>query len=178
MTSSAERRPIAWGRVAIPGLILLEIIVAVAVSTFIGVGWTLFALAVLSLLGGWVLLREGRQAWTSFAVAATGPAAAAGGPGTDAPRTATGVAAGLLLAVPGFLTALAGGVLLLPPVRRLAGGRVDVFMKRRRQRSGQGNVVVGEIVVSDVGPSHVGPSDSRPSDTEEPGPPWGPGSRR
>jgi len=170
MTTATGRRPISWGRVAIPGVILLEIIVAVAVSKFIGIGWTLFALAALSLLGGWVLLREGRRAWTSLAVPATDPGATTRA-GADAPRTATGMAAGLLLAVPGFLTALAGGFLLLPPVRRLAGGRLDAFMARRGQGAGQGNVVVGEIVVSDVPPA------TRVSDMEEPGPLGGPGSR-
>jgi UPF0716 protein FxsA len=168
MTTPTARRPIAWGRVAVLSLLLAEIAVAFAVGAAIGAGWTLLALAVLSLLGFWVLLHEGRVALAAFAGRATGtPADSPANPdATPARDTATGVAAGLLLVVPGFLTGLAGLLLLVPPVRQRAGRRVASVLARRTTVRRVGDVVVGEIVVTDL----------TGSDVKEPGTPGGPGS--
>src|SRR4051812_35110795 len=166
MTTPTARRPIAWGRVAVLSLLLAEIAVAFAVGEAIGAGWTLLALAVLSLLGFWVLLREGRTALAAFARGTTGtPADSQARPGpAAAPDTATGVAAGLLLVVPGFLTGLAGLLLLIPAVRHRAGRRVASVLTRRATVGRRGDVVVGEIVITDV----------TVSDVKEPGSPGGP----
>lgn len=202
MTSTRHRRPIPWGRVAVLSVALMELVVAVEIADMIGVGWTLATLAGLSLFGCWVIGQEGRKAWTSFTASAAdgSPAGATRFWSTTAtraarrsPDTAAGLTAGLLLAIPGFITALWGGILLIPPVRQFAGRWLEAQLTRRvtsppsahvpvsdqppgppvtDQQSSTppptGKVVVGEIVVTDL---------TEPQDSEEPGPRWGPGSR-
>jgi UPF0716 protein FxsA len=108
-------------------LVLAEVVVFVLLAKAIGVGWTLLALLVASALGAWLLRREGSRAWRALRETAR-----SGQPvGADATRGVVGLLGALLLVVPGFITAVAGLLLLIPPVRRLASGRVRSFAEGR-----------------------------------------------
>ncbi|WP_088319059.1 FxsA family protein [Kineosporia sp. R_H_3] len=153
----ARRRPGA-GRWLLAGALLLpvvEIAAAVAVAGRIGAGWTVVALVALSGLGVVVLGRAARGAVAALGpVPGAPPGAAATGAvpgassarGTDLALEATG---GVLLALPGFVTAALGALLLLPPVRRLlrpALGAGAARIVRSVVRRGQVRVVSGETV--------------------------------
>lgn len=176
MTST--RAPVPWVRLGLLAGALLEVAVAISVGEAVGAGWTLLALVVLSLLGLWVLAREGRLALTAFAQAASGApdpdgVLRPGDPRERAPRTATGVAAGLLLVVPGFLSGALGLLLLVPGVRGVAGRRLERFLTTRARpvrtvpgetvpdgggagggggAGARGEIVVSEVIVEDLPP--------------------------
>jgi UPF0716 protein FxsA len=182
VTTSTVRRPIPWGQVALLLLALAEVAVAILIGQWIGAGWTILALLGLSALGLSLLAREGRSALA--ALTGAGRAAGTRGPGTGQ-RTATPgaagsrggrVLAGLLLFIPGFVTAAAGLLLLLPPVQTLAGRLLQDHLARRGAGPGpaSGGVVQGEIVVTDVQVSDL--REVRARDAHEPGPPREPGS--
>src|SRR5438874_9582765 len=105
---------VAGGLVA---LAILEIVAFVLVANWIGIGWTILLVLATSLLGGWLLRREGLRAWRAFReVAESGRP-----PGAEVSRGLLGLGGAMLLAVPGFITDLVGLALLLPPVRAAAG---------------------------------------------------------
>jgi UPF0716 protein FxsA len=107
--------------------VIAEIFAFVLVTRLIGVGWALLALIALSLLGGWLLKREGTRAWARM----RDVQAAGGRPGPHLTRAVVGLGAALLLVVPGFLTDLVGLLLLIPPVRSLAGRRAAAIAEKR-----------------------------------------------
>ena len=94
---------------------LLEILVIIQVGQVIGVAWTIVALLVNSLLGAWLLRREGRRAWSQFRAAL----AAGRWPGDEVAQGALIIVGGALLLTPGFLTDVIGFLCLLPPTRAL-----------------------------------------------------------
>ena len=101
------------------GLLLLaaaEIALFVVVVHAIGAGWALLALLAASVAGLALLRREGIRGWRAFRAAAdTGQP-----PGRQVSNSLVGLLGALLLAVPGFITAAVGLLLLLPPLRGLA----------------------------------------------------------
>jgi UPF0716 protein FxsA len=109
--------------------IVAEIAVFIVVAHWLGVGLTLLLLVATSLLGGWLLRREGGRAWRALREAGM-----AGRPDLVA-GVNQGVLGrllgGLLLAIPGFLTDVAGLALLVPAVRRFAGAGVQRLAERR-----------------------------------------------
>jgi UPF0716 protein FxsA len=117
-------------------LVLAEIVVFVLLVQAIGIGWTLLALLVTSALGGWLLRREGVRAWRALRETAS-----SGRPvGAGATRGVVGLLGALLLVVPGFITDVVGLMLLIPPVRRLAGGRVQHFAEGRLSSATAGDL--------------------------------------
>ncbi|GAB1691827.1 FxsA family protein [Krasilnikovia sp. M28-CT-15] len=163
------RRGWALLPVAMLLLAVAEIVVFIAVARALGTGWALLLLTLASVAGLALLRREGVRGWRVWRAAAE-----AGQPaGRQVSHALVGVLGALLLAVPGFLTAVAGLVLILPPGRGLARRGVryaterrvssavagDLFGPRRvRARRGQpppaeaagdgldGEIVEGEIV--------------------------------
>jgi UPF0716 protein FxsA len=107
--------------------VLAEIAVLALAIRWIGLGWTVLLVVATSLLGGWLLRREGVRAWRRFREAAQAGRA----PGVEASNGVLGLVGAILLILPGFLTDLAGLALLLPFVRRLARGRLQAFAERR-----------------------------------------------
>jgi len=105
----------------------VEIALFVLVAHWIGVGTTILLVLATSLVGGWLLRREGSRAWRGLRSAS----AAGGPPGPDVSRGLLGLLGGILLAVPGFLTDVVGLALLVPPVRRVAGRGVQRLAERR-----------------------------------------------
>jgi UPF0716 protein FxsA len=132
---------------------VVEIALAVTVSTWIGVGPTIIALLGLSLVGVLVLRETGRRGWQDLRLAARDGVAPESGSG----RGLT-MLAGFLLAVPGFLTAVLGLLLLLPPVRGVVRRRSRRWVESRgawqvteqfTRRTGpapSATVVQGEVV--------------------------------
>ena len=95
---------------------LAEIFVIIKVGGLIGAIPTITLLLAFSIAGGWLVSREGRNAWERF----TETLAAGRVPARETADGALIVLAGALLVAPGFLTDLVGLFLLLPPVRDAA----------------------------------------------------------
>jgi UPF0716 protein FxsA len=135
---------------------VLEIAAIVAVGQVIG-GWqTLLLLLLESLLGAWLVRREGSRAWTALTTALnTGRM-----PSRELADAALVLVGGTLLLTPGFLTDVVGFFCVLPPTRPLARRLLQRFLRRRVRMTafgfggrttgtgwaGPGNVVQGEVV--------------------------------
>jgi len=117
-------RAIALG---VPLLVAAEIVAFVLVGMWIGYGWALLAVLVASFVGTLLLRREGMRAWRGFIAAAN----AGQHPGERVIDGIVGLGGGVLLTVPGFVTALAGLVLLTPPARKVARRGVQRWTERR-----------------------------------------------
>ena len=121
------------------GLMLLavvEIAVFVAVVHAAGGAWAILLLAAASLAGLVLLRREGIRGWRAFRAAAE-----AGRPaGAQVSNSLVGLLGALLLAVPGFVTAVAGLLLLLPPGRIVARRGIERYTERR-----VGSVMAGDL---------------------------------
>ena len=92
---------------------LAELFVIIQIGSVIGALPTIALLMLFSVGGGWLVRREGRNAWLKF----TESLNAARVPAKETADGALIVLAGALLLTPGFLTDAAGILLLLPPVR-------------------------------------------------------------
>jgi UPF0716 protein FxsA len=134
------------------GLLLLavaEIAVFVAMVHAIGAGWTLLIIAGSSVAGLALLRREGIRGWRAFRAAAE----AGRPPGPQVSNSLVGLLGALLLAVPGFLSGVAGLLLVLPPGRILARRGMERATERR----------VSSAVAGDLfGPRHVRVRQSAP----------------
>src|ERR1700710_850395 len=97
--------------------VVVEVTAAVAVASWIGVGWTLLLLLALSLLGLVLLRREGAKAWRSFSAAV----AEGRPPGREALNGMLVLLGALLIIVPGFVPDVFALACLLPFSRRLLG---------------------------------------------------------
>jgi UPF0716 protein FxsA len=166
-----------WAALAVAGLLVaglvVEVAVLVVVGNLIGLPATLGLLVLASLLGMVLLRREGLRAWRGFRQAA----ADGGPPGQRVTDGVVGLAGAFLLAVPGLLSAVVGGLLLIPPVRALARGRLRRYAERRLSSAEAGalfgprrvrvrraaepdpttDVVEGEIVDGPVRPGRDAP---------------------
>jgi UPF0716 family protein affecting phage T7 exclusion len=99
-------------------LMLVELYVLVQVASAIGVLNAIGLLLAISIIGAWIVKRQGMAMWRRAQLQIT-----AGRMPTK--EMADGVLlllAGLLLLVPGFVTSAIGVLLLLPPVRALVRG--------------------------------------------------------
>ncbi|GAA0807241.1 FxsA family protein [Spirilliplanes yamanashiensis] len=130
------RSRLAWLPPALLLTAVAEVAAFIAVAQAVGAGWAVLAGAVLSLLGVVLLRREGMRAWRRFRAAADSGRP----PGAQVSDGVIGLGGALLLAVPGFVTALAGLLLLLPPLRALARHRVQALAERRMTTVAAGTV--------------------------------------
>jgi UPF0716 protein FxsA len=154
--ASRGRRPVSLAALGFAVTVIAELVAFVFVARYIGVGWTVLLVVATSLLGAFLLKREGTRAWTRFRDVQE----AGGRPGPHLVRAVVGLGAALLLVVPGFLTDIAGLLLLIPPVRSLAGRGVGaVAAKRLNPR------VVGDL----FGPRRVKAKTGDPKTTDGPG---------
>jgi UPF0716 protein FxsA len=130
---------------------LVEIYVLIQVGQVIGPWWTILLLIADSILGGWLIRREGRRAWRALTTALDSGQM----PAKELADGALILVGGTLMLSPGFVTDALGILLILPvtrPVarrlltrvvsRRLLTGRVDM----RRGPRPQGPVVPGEVL--------------------------------
>ena len=92
---------------------IIEIAILVQVGDAIGVWWTIALLLADSILGAWLVKREGQRTWRAFrnAIAETR------WPGDEVAQGALVLIGGTLLLTPGFLTDVVGLLFILPPTR-------------------------------------------------------------
>ncbi len=117
---------IAGAAVVIVAVAIVEVVLFALVARAIGVAWTLLLVVAGVPVGGWLLRREGARAWRRLqrAVAEGRP------PGRAAAEGLVGLVAAVLLVVPGLFTDAVGVLLLVPPVRAAAAGRVRGLAER------------------------------------------------
>ncbi len=111
----------------------VELFVIIKVGQAIGAGWTVGILVLISIVGAWLVKREG------LGVLRRARARMRNGevPGKEITDGVFILFAGALLLTPGFLTDVMGILLLLPPVR--SGIRRSATHSYRRRR-GTGHV--------------------------------------
>jgi UPF0716 protein FxsA len=128
-------KQIAMGLIALP---VAEFAAFVVVAMLIGLG-AAFGLMILTSLAGVMVLRYvGRGGIAQFRVAVTDRGVA--GPGAQGAGVLVALG-GILLVLPGFITDVAGALLLLPWVRRQLGATI------RRATSASGGGSAGDGVV-------------------------------
>jgi len=137
------------------GVPLLEIFVLIQVGQVIGPWWTILLLILDSIIGTWLIRREGGKAWRALRVALeTGRM-----PARELADGALILVGGTLMLSPGFVTDALGIVLIIPVTRPLARRLLTQLIARRLLGPGNtkrpgpgsgGSVVRGEVV--DDGP--------------------------
>ena len=110
---------------------IIELAIIIQIGSMIGVWWTIALLVADSLLGAWLLMREGSRSWLRFR-------AAIGDGKVPAKETADGglvISGGALLLTPGFLTDIVGLLFLFQPtrdvIRRIALTKVVSYAATR-----------------------------------------------
>ena len=147
---------------------VIELFVFWQVAQIVGIGEAILLLLAISLLGAWLVKRQGLAIWRQFnATLAQGQI-----PHREIVDGALLLFAGALLLVPGFVTAAIGALLLLPPVRagvrnlvmgRFRAGRVVVFgAGRYNQFRAGGTRGSGDVGVWDVESWEDDPGARRP----------------
>ncbi len=109
-----------WVALAFLVVPFVELFVLIQVGQVVGVWWTILTVLAVSILGSWLVKREGWAAWRRLTTRVQGGEV----PGDELVDGALILFAGALLLTPGFLSDIAGLLLLLPPsravVRRVA----------------------------------------------------------
>ena len=147
--------------VAFIGVPLIEIYVLIQIGDVIGGWWTLALLVLASVIGTWLVRREGGRAWRALTTALqTGRM-----PHRELADGALILVGGTLMLTPGFVTDAVGVLLILPVTRPVARRLLAQAVARRLLRAdipenvrrpgptGQGPVIRGEVVDDDEGPS-------------------------
>lgn len=138
---------------------LVEIYLVIQVGQVIGPWWTILLLVLDSLLGAWLVKREGRRAWRALTVAINSYRP----PAKELADGALILVGGTLLLTPGFATDVVGFLLILPITRPLfrralsayVASRITVVAARAPRSPGPtaGDAVVRGEVVEDPGTS-------------------------
>ena len=135
---------------------LVEIFTIISVGRVIGPWWTIALLILDSIIGGWLVKREGARAWRALREAL----ASGRMPATELADAALILIAGTLMLTPGFVSDVLGIVMILPLTRplfrivlaRLVARRLTVSVVgssasgREPSASGRGPVVQGEVL--------------------------------
>jgi UPF0716 protein FxsA len=137
-------------------LALAEIAVFVTAVHVLGGAWAILLLVAASVAGMILLRREGIRGWRRFQAATSEGRP----PGRQVTNSLVGLFGSLLLAIPGYLSAVAGLLLLLPPGRQLARRAAERYTEKhvdaavagdlfgpRRVRVRRGDPVVVDAVV-------------------------------
>lgn len=106
---------------------IAELYVIIQVGSLIGVLPTLALLLADALLGSMLLRHQGRGAWRRF----TAAIAERRFPGREAADGVMIAVGGTLLVTPGFISDVAGVLLLLPPTRALIRAGLFRYLRRR-----------------------------------------------
>ena len=160
---------------------IVEIYVIVQVGQVIGAWPTVALLLAESLLGAWLVKREGRRAWQVLKESAQSGRL----PGRELADAGLVLVGGTLLLTPGFVTDVVGFFFVLPFTRPLARRLMALVLARRAARRidrmtgggtrpgwAPGAVVDGSVVEGSVVRPQGGPqgSDRRPPQGPETGP--------
>ncbi|MEO7351577.1 MAG: FxsA family protein [Marmoricola sp.] len=160
--SEVRRRRFPWWLLLVAFVVvpLVEIYVIIQIGQVIGAWWTILLLIADSILGSWLVKREGARAWRALQVALEEHR-------MPARELADGIlilVGGILMLTPGFVLDIVGALFILPmtrPIgRRLLTGVIGRRLvgvsfptgpdPRTRQRPGPVNpdngVVQGEVV--------------------------------
>ncbi len=136
---------------------LVEIYVLIQVGQVIGAWWTIFLLFLDSLLGGWLVKREGRRAWLALNTALQSGRM----PARELADGALILVGGTLMLTPGFVTDTVGILLILPFTRPAIRGALTRYLANRipggggfgpgttQRRPGpgsDGSIVQGEVL--------------------------------
>lgn len=160
-----RHRPVWWIVVALLVIVpLAEIYVLIQVGQVIGASWTILLLVLDSLVGGWLIKREGGRAWQALTTALESGRM----PARQLADGALILIGGTLMLSPGFVTDAFGILLILPltrPVarhlltrvasRKLLGSTGPTFtpgterQDKRPEPGSSGSVVQGEVVDDD-----------------------------
>ncbi|HET7761753.1 MAG TPA: FxsA family protein [Phycicoccus sp.] len=127
--AARARRPrvLRWVFLALLVVPVVEIAVIVAVGRAIG-GWqTLLLLVLESLLGAWIVKREGGRAWTALREALRSGSM----PSRQLADAALVLIGGTLLLTPGFVTDIAGFFFILPVTRPITRRWLEAAVARR-----------------------------------------------
>lgn len=147
------RRRVPWVVLATLFLVvpLVEIYLLIQVGQVIGVWWTILLLVADSVLGSYLIKREGSRAWQALSLALQNYQM----PARELADGALILVGGTLLLTPGFVTDIFGFFFVLPFTRPLARRVLARFVTRKflggpaprtRQRPGPESVVRGEVV--------------------------------
>lgn len=137
------------------GVPLLELIVIVQIGQAIGVGWTILLLVADSIVGAWLLKREGRRA-----LAALGGAFGSGRmPAREIADGMLILVGGVLMLTPGFLSDVLGIVCILPLTRPLARGALTRFVAARLVVLPAGGIAAGGVPPHAARPRPAGHGD-------------------
>ncbi|MBB6121150.1 FxsA family protein [Nocardiopsis algeriensis] len=147
---------------ALMALPFVEVGLMIAVGGRIGVPWTLAALIALTVLGVAVLRRAGTKAFRDADLAMRSGRPPRGGL-LDPLMLMAG---GILLVVPGFLTAAVGLLLVLPFTRPALRWAFTGWVRRRMERmesefAAQGVTISGQDFGAPRGPRHDEPPTAR-----------------
>jgi len=139
------------------GVPLLEIYVLIQIGQVIGAWWTILLLILASVIGTWLVRREGGRAWQALTTALeTGRM-----PHRELADGALILIGGTLMLTPGFVSDAVGMLLILPVTRPLARKVLAQAVARRLLASdrphdvrrpgpaGEGPVIRGEVVDDD-----------------------------
>ena len=146
-----RRTWVGWGLlVAFIVVPLAEIYVLIQVGQVIGVWWTILLLVADSILGTWLIRREGGRAWRALQTALSSGRM----PAKELADGALILIGGTLMLSPGFVTDAFGILLILPFTRPVARRLLTTVVARRlvvvpppgRRPPGDGPVVPGEVV--------------------------------
>lgn len=136
-----------------------EVVILVMVTNALG-WWTVALLIFTTLLGCWLLQREGRRTWGAL-LESLGRGSLPPGRTADAVLVMIG---GLLLIMPGFITDIIGLLLLIPPSRHLVRSTLGkLFGRAIGNPSEQPVVIEGEVVQESPATDTMIPEISPPS---------------
>jgi UPF0716 protein FxsA len=151
------RRRVPWGVLAVAFVVvpLVEIYVLIQVGQVIGAWWTILLLVADSVLGAYLVKREGARAWAALRTALQSHRM----PARELADGALILIGGTLLLTPGFLSDALGFLVILPFTRPVARRMLTEFITRKflggpkvrprsgtQQRPGPDSVVQGEVV--------------------------------
>ncbi|HSK91231.1 MAG TPA: FxsA family protein [Euzebyales bacterium] len=106
---------------------LIELAIILQVGELVGLWWTVAALLLVSIVGAWLVRREGTRAWRRFREALAGGRV----PADEVLEGALVLFGGALLLTPGFATDTLGLLLMIPPTRALVA---RTFKRRLGER--------------------------------------------
>lgn len=146
--------------VALVAVPILELYVLLQVGQVLGVLPTLVLLVVMSLVGAWLLRREGTRAWQAFRGAlATGRL-----PAKEVADGALVIFGGALLLTPGFATDAFGLCCVIPPTRAVLRRLLTRAVAQRLEVTGVVGGLAAERLRRDAAPPRDRPGRGRAGD--------------